>query len=163
MLTLKELSAKVVNLLARVDEGLKAEVAALKTAVDETMVKLQGDLTTALASVEKLGEQVAQLTTNNATLSATATGVTTQLDAACSALKLELKADATVAEKITALQTAVSASLSKLAVDPSSIPAGKATGGNLAADAKTLTMTQFNAISPAERMAFLKGGGKLSE
>lgn len=163
MLTLKELSAKVVSLLARVDEGMKAEVTALKTAVDETMAQLSADLATAKASISDLTSQLTAKAGEIATLTAAASTITTSLDAACSALKLELKADASAADKITALQTAVSTNLAKLGVDAKAIPAAKATSGNLAADNKTLTMDQFRAASPGDKMTFLKAGGKIVE
>jgi hypothetical protein len=135
---------------------------------DDLEPKLAEAIATNAEISEKLtqaGATIATLTAQVDTLSSGAAGVTLALDGALSAAKLTYPADATPLEKIETLKTSVSATLAKLAVPAAAIPTHPPVDGikTESTGSKTLTMDQFRALKPGERMSFVKSGGKLTE
>lgn len=130
----------------KISTELAAEILA-RTELETRLTQSAADLSSAKLSITSLSSVIAANDTN--------------LNAAVAALKLEVKADASSADKITALQTSVSNTLAKLAVSPSTIPAGKPAVTPTLLETKTLTMEQFRALNSADKQAFLKANGKL--
>jgi hypothetical protein len=147
MFTLKELSAKVSDLLSRADAGLRAEFATLKTLVDTTLADTQdkltqalADLGTAQASVKSLGEQNTELTNTNQKLKLDSDALAQSSTAAATSLRSHLatipghedykdggsKAAASLPELIAAEQSATNTALASVGIKPETIPAAGA-------------------------------------
>jgi small-conductance mechanosensitive channel len=114
-------------------ERLETELASANSAKPEdNSAKLQEAVESNETISAELTQSRADLATVRATvetLSAEAKVINETIGAALNALKLEPKADATSAEKITMLADSVSATLAKLAVSPAVIPGSKADAG----------------------------------
>ena len=162
--------------IGQANAQIEAKDARIAELEKQLSVKPSDDLTPkldeALASNAAISEQLTQagatiatLTAKMDTLSSGAAGVTIALDGALSAAKLTYPSNATPLEKIKLLETSVSSTLAKLAIPASSIPAHPPIDGinTESTGAKTLTLEQFRALKPGERMAFVKAGGKLTE
>ena len=121
----------------------------------------------AVAKIESLEGTISalnvKLTSAETNLSA-ATGQLTEtrnsLTAAATALKLDLKADTSPQEAITAIQGAVTTTLAKLNVPANQIPLPPAKT-QPGADSKTKTLADFQALSPKAKMEFMKSGGQI--
>lgn len=137
---------------------VKAELAeALKTSAG--LAEAQAQLTQAQADLATAKQTIASLESKANTVSAEAKAVNDAISAALSSLKLETKADATSAEKISAIADSVSATLAKLAVDPSKLPNNKAEASKAATTAtdEAKLLEQFMAITdPVKRVEFIK-------
>jgi hypothetical protein len=156
-MTLKEIVSKLTDL----ESGFKslfsakdenAEVVALRDSLAAIQSTVSGQLT-------ELSTLNASLKTEVETLSTAASATSNALTEALVALNIEATAEATSVEKITALSNGVSATIAKLNVKASEIPVA----GVKAAAAKSLSMSSFLALNHAERMAFVKVGGKVTE
>lgn len=139
-------------------DAVKASLVELGGKVSGELTQLAADLATAQASIASLGADKAALETKNTELSAVASGLDAKLTEAVSALKITSQADATPADKITALQT-----FAALAAQSVGVPADKIPAGSTKLEAKTLTVSEFNKLSHSERSAFFKGGNKITE
>lgn len=100
--------------------GLQSKVSAIEASVSNELATATTALTEAKTTITN-----ANAATERAQGEVNALGG--QLRAACLSLKLDIKDGATSAEMITALSNGVSATLAKLNVDASGIPAGKPT------------------------------------
>lgn len=132
--SLTELSTKLTNLEA----GALAQLEAAQTSVK--------DLTA------KLGDATAGLTAANGELGS----IKAALGSALTALKLEVKADASPADMIAALQGGVAGTLAKLNVPAGSIPAGKPQDKSQDGGFKSMSLSDFRKLNPAQQMAFTK-------
>ena len=156
-MNLKDLFATVTGLAARLDASAKAEFEQFKASVTTQVEKLQGELTDALAKVTGLEADKTKLANDLSAATGSLANLQTELNAACSALKVELKDGATDKDKVAALQTKVSDTLAKLGTNPNDIPAGANK-----TQAKTKTRAEFESMSHDERNAFFRAGGKLA-
>jgi len=134
--------------------NFSTKLSALETGAVTELTQVQADLATAKQTIGTLEKQVESF-------SAVESGIKTKLDEATTALKLTIAPAATHAEKITALQDAVSTTLAKLNVDPKSIPAGKP--GATGKESKTISRAEFGKLNPAAQSEFCKTGGKITE
>ncbi len=96
--------------------AFSGKLTALETSAAAELNQKTADLTTAQASITSITSE-----RDNAQNALTAIG--TQLKTACTALSLEVKEGATSTDMVSSLQTAVTATLAKLQVDPSKVPA----------------------------------------
>lgn len=80
--------------------------------------------TGAIASLSAAQTELATANQNLSTSKAETAAIVSQLKASCTSLSLSVKDDATAADMITAIQGAVTATLSKLQVNASQVPAG---------------------------------------
>lgn len=136
--------------------GFSSKLTALETGAVAELGQKTADLLTAQ-------QTIGTLTTNLEKAQAEVNTLGGSLKTACTALKLEVKADATSGEMITALQAGVSSTLAKLNVDPAKVPAGKAAITPGSPEATKKTRAEFSALSPVARMNFIKGGGRLTD
>ena len=151
-----ELEAKIIELSGKPDESAPklAEALASNESISKQLEQVSADLMTAqqtIAALEPISTEVA--------------GIKTALSEALASLKIETKPDSAAVESIAALKTSVSDTLAKIGVPAASIPAPAVLNTLTSApgESKTLSMGDFNSLSAASKMAFIKSGGKLTE
>jgi hypothetical protein len=163
----KALKEKVAGFLADQTKATLANITDLSYKLSLLESGALAQLESAQASVQDLTAMLTQETANLSAATDQITSIKTALTAAASALKLDLKADATPVETITALQGAVTTTLARLNISAHDIPAPKPQDNNRPAGGKTLSLAEFNALTPQHRMAFSKeviaGQAKLVE
>ena len=140
-LTNKQAQEKISGLEARVSE-LEADV----TAANETIESLQGDAVTAAETITTLTSERDTATTALATAKATVADQESTITAANEKLGTF---DAEVANK-------VQLGIANLGFN-GNIPSTSAEVGE-----STLTLNQFNALNPRQKMDFSKSGGKIT-
>lgn len=164
---LTDIIAKLTGLESRAqaaDASLRAEVVALRTVVDGTLTKAEADATDANTKLSEALNEVATIKTERDNLFAASNAIREKLDSALTALNIKAGDNATQAEKIELLQGSVSSTLAKLSVDPAKIPAPApaASAAQITPD-KTMSRSQFTALTPFAQAAFCRAGGKVTE
>jgi chromosome segregation ATPase len=128
----KDILAKLDVLHARADATDKAEITGLKATITGELTQAQADLATAKQTISTLETQKAQL-------SETATSITTQLDSALTALKLNAREGASGSEKIALLQNAMTEALAKFNVPVAAIPTAAPASAAAKTESKNFT------------------------
>jgi hypothetical protein len=166
-LKLSELFAKVLRLESHLTAEAQKELADFKADVTAQVNTLQADLLAEQGKVTDLNAKLLKAQTDLSAATGQITETKTALTAAANALKLDLKADATPLETVSALQGAVTTTLAKLNVPAGNIPAPKPGDTGKVAGGKKMTLTEFSALTPQQKMAFTKevnlGAAKLTE
>ena len=150
------LKEKLDGFMAKAESATTAAIAAFSAELIQLKAGALTELETANASVSDLTSKLSTATTDLSAATGSLTEIKTALTSAASALKLDLKADASPVETITALQGAVTTTLAKLNVPAGSIPAPKPSDTNKPAGGKTMTLKEFSALAPQQKMAFTK-------
>lgn len=159
---LSELFAKVLRLESHLAAEAKEELANFKAEVTAQVNTLQAELLAEQGKSAELNSKLTQAQTDFTAASSQIGDIKNSLTEAVAALKLDLKADATPVETISALQGSVATTLAKLNVPAANIPASKPTDtGNTGV--KTMTRLEFEALPHEARGAFFKSGGRLSK
>ena len=128
-----------------------AEVISSNETISARTVQMESDLTTARASIVSLTTSLETAQQQVNTLSGTVAAVTSDLDAALAAFKLDVKADASARDKIGALRGAAVTVLARQGIDASALPATAAGLGG----GKSDIIAQLQAISdPVARARF---------
>jgi septal ring factor EnvC (AmiA/AmiB activator) len=153
---LTELRATLAGLLTNKEKAtteaiaaFQAKLTSLETGAASELATVQSELAATKASLES---EQAKLAPISATL-----------DAAIAALKLDVPLNSVPTAKIDALQSAVSATLAKLNVQPGTVPAPAAQQGAAASDVKTKSRADFEKLPAKAKMEFMRGGGRLTE
>lgn len=120
--------------------GFSASLATLETGAVTALNQANTDLATAKTTIG-----TATATADKAVSDLSTTGAA--LQAACKALSLEVKEGSTHAEMISAMQGAVTATLSKLQVDASKVPGGVPTKAGESKPAGKLSLDEQVAAS----------------
>lgn len=156
---LSEIVAKLTGLEARVSAADKIELEAVKAQVDGQIAKLTGELESVKLEKASAETKLTASETKLTELSATVAGLDTTLNGAIAALKIEHKADASAAEKISALETFAKVAGEKASgVDASKIPAA-----GVKPEGKSITRAELKTMSPADLSAHFRAGGKITE
>lgn len=160
--------SEIVASLAEMKATLAGWVTNKEKATTEAISAFQSKLTgVETGAASELQTANASLTAAQSSLTAEQgrfTALVASIDSAVAALAItSIKADATPLEKVTAMQTAVSTTLAKLNVDPKAVPAPAAQQGAAAADVKTKSRKDFDAMNPKAKAEFMRAGGKLTE
>ena len=163
---LSEIAAKVLGLEARAqsaDASLRADVTAFRTLIDGEMQSLTASLAQANSDLVAAKKANTELQDTFNVSASQIKSITAALDSSAANLKLDIKADASPADKISALENSVASTLAKLNVKPGTIPAGQPSTAAVTAPGKQITMTAFRALNDLEKMNYIKSGGRIVE
>ena len=154
---LNELKATVSAFIGDKAKATSDAVSAFATKLSTLESGIVAELSQKTADLLTAQASISTLTAANTKLSAEATTINESLSAALASLKIEIQADASSADKISALADGVSKTLAKLNVDASKIPASNADAGTGGTD----IVAQLNEISdPVKRSQFYRANAK---
>jgi hypothetical protein len=161
MMTLKEMGAALVSLIARSEGAIKAEVESIRATVNDALTKAQADLAEAGKTIAGLTKDKEKLTTDlQAAQEATNTkggeikAANDKLVSFLTSLKLVPKEGATILQNTEAATTAITAALASQGVKIENIPPTEAEQGGAS---KTTLAAQVEAITdPVEKSKFIQ-------